>query len=88
MHVFDFTFIYYIMCFSLFFIHIDSSLFSIKQIDSSIYYKSNTDEKNNMNDINNEENENEKMNDKNMNIDEITKNESDDNKNFEIVIEY
>ena len=54
----------------------------------SIYYESDTDEKNNANDTSNEKNENEEMNNENKNVDETAKNELDDNEDFETATKY
>ena len=54
----------------------------------SIYYESNTDEKNNADNTSNEENEDEEMNNENKNVNKIAKNKSDDNKDFETATNY
>ena len=54
----------------------------------SIYYESDTDEKNNVNNTSNEKSENEEMNNENKNVDEIAKNESNNNKDFETATKY
>ena len=53
-----------------------------------IYYKSDTDEKNNVNNTNDEKNKNKEINNENKNVNETAKNESDDNEDFETATKY